>query len=726
MEPAKNQITLLTIEGMSCAGCVKTVENALIEQPGVSAASVSLAQQTAAVDGVTDVSLLVKAVEGAGYSARLLQGEPLDDQDSQISAVFRRGIVRSSLALMAGILLMLDMYLPFLPHTSLQAVWIPIGILTLGIMIFTGGHFFRGAFSALANLNFTMDTLVALGTGTAWVFSMMVIIAPRLITEDSQHLFFEAALFVIGFVNLGKALEVNARSRSSLAIQKLFDLTPKFVVRVEGSEESLAPLDEIVVNDVLRVRPGENVSVDGEVLSGTSSVDESMLSGESEDVAKTQRSQVYAGTLNREGSLLIKATGIGADTVLSDLVRLVREAQNSKPPIARLVDNITSVFVPLVMLMALVTAAYWLNFGPEPQLSLALTTAMSVLIIACPCALGLAIPMSIMVGLGRGAASGLLIKNSDILQTAVDLTVVVVDKTGTLTKGSPAVVTSSELSDRELELASAISALSEHPLAVAITTFVGRSAGDAVENFSSEAGGGISGEVSGELISLGNRNFLTRLGIDSFPEVRDPGSIVYLAQDNSVRGYFLLQDKLRVEAQAVVRELQTNGRRVVMLSGDREQLVKDVASQLGIDECYAEQDPEQKLALIRRMQMQGEVVGMVGDGVNDAAALAAADVGFAMGRGTDIAVESADVTLRGNDLSSVTKAIELSARIAINIRQNLAAAFAYNVVLIPIAAGLLYPTWGILISPSLAGFAMAMSSITVVLNANRLRFDTLS
>ncbi|SVA61170.1 uncharacterized protein METZ01_LOCUS114024, partial [marine metagenome] len=438
---------LLSIAGMSCAGCVRRVETALNEVPGVTSASVNFASQTAAVLGSSSLDSLLSAVAQAGYSAVLFQPESIREQEEAARSALHLAISRSGIALLGGALLMLDMHLGLLPGLERQLLWSGIGGLVLLVLLLAGGHFYVAAWTSLRHGTATMDSLISLGTGTAWLYSMLVVLMPELVPEASRHQFFEAALFVIGFVNLGKALETNARSRASVAIQKLFDLTPQYVTRLLNGAEEVVPLEIVQEGDELRVRPGEYLPVDGVVISGISSVDQSMLTGESEAVVVETGGAVCAGTLNIDSSVIVRAEAVGSETVLGGMIRLIAEAQNSKPPIADLVDRISSVFVPAVVGLALLTAALWWFFGPPPQLSFALVTAMSVLIIACPCALGLAIPMSIMVGLGRAANQGLLVRNCEVLERAANIDLLVVDKTGTLTLGEPRVTAMRGLND---------------------------------------------------------------------------------------------------------------------------------------------------------------------------------------------------------------------------------------------------------------------------------------
>jgi Cu+-exporting ATPase len=724
-KPDTQETILLSVNGMSCAGCVRTVEAALKDVPGVQIASVNFAGQTAAVTGETLASSLIRAVNDAGYDARLLRQNSIESQENEAVDLLRRSLFRSSLALAGGSLLMADMWFGLLPSFNVTIVWVPIGIATLACMLIAGGHFFRGALSAARHLSTTMDTLIVLGTGSAWIYSMVVILYPELLPIGSRHQFFEAALFVIGFVNLGKALEMNARSRASLAIQKLFDLTPRFVTLIDGDEERLVPVADVEPGQQLRIRPGENFPVDGFVVDGKSSADESLLTGESLAIPLVKGSGVSAGTLNIDGSLLVEAASVGEETRLAAIRRLVNEAQNSKPPVARLVDQITAVFVPVIILIAGLTFMTWWLVGPEPQLSFAFVTAMSVLIIACPCALGLAVPMSIMVGIGRAATNGLLIRNSEVLQVASTLDIVVLDKTGTLTMGEPEVNTIDGLNAQGLSIVLGLEQQSAHPVAKSIVSVcLGRHITPAeVSSITEYPGGGVVAEFLGDELVLGSLNFLKQRRISGVPEVERIGTVVALAVGSAYVGHFVLSDKVREGARETIQSLLALGVTPVMLTGDRSAIAEVVAEQVGITEIHAEVSPEKKLALIQAFQAAGRKVAMVGDGINDAAALSAADVGFAMGLGSDVALESADVTLRNGSLQGIEQMIRLSRKVLSNVRQNLVGAFGYNILLIPVAAGVLYPFFGLLINPAFAGLAMALSSVTVVFNAGRLRFS---
>jgi Cu+-exporting ATPase len=586
-----------------------------------------------------------------------------------------------------------------------------------------------------------MFTLIAMGTGVAWVYSVIATLAPGVFPaafrgpEGAVAVYFEAAAVITVLVLLGQVLELRARETTSGAIRALLDLAPKTARRVndDDSEEEV-PLDEVHVNDRLRVRPGEKVPVDGAVLEGRSAVDESMVTGESMPVTKEVGAKVIGGTMNQSGALVIEAQKVGRDTMLSQIVQLVADAQRSRAPIQRLADQVSGYFVPAVIVVALLAFAAWGIWGPEPRFSYGLVAAVAVLIIACPCALGLATPMSIMVGVGRGAQAGVLIKNAEALEHMEKVDTLVVDKTGTLTEGKPAVtaiVPAPNYTETEvLRLAASVERASEHPLALAIVR-AAKERGIAtaqVSEFDSPTGKGALGNVEGKRIALGNAKFLSELGVDvavlaaRAEELRKDGATaIFMSVDGAVAGALGIADPIKPSTAEALRGLKVDGIRVVMLTGDNWTTAKAVARQLGIEEVEAEVLPEQKSAVVQRYKAQGRVVAMAGDGVNDAPALAAADVGIAMGTGTDVAMESAGVTLLKGDLMGIVRARHLSEATMRNIRQNLFFAFIYNALGVPVAAGVLYPFFGILLSPIIAAAAMALSSVSVVGNALRLR-----
>ncbi len=712
----------LQIQGMSCAGCVASVERTLKNVPGVSDAVVNLPSESAYVEGSCDLKDLLAAVDKAGYSATVSDPDNIDEKETLLKAELYQRLWKSGVALVGGSLLMGGMALNLFPSIENQLFWIVVGLLVLIGMVVAGGHFFRGAFHSARYLSTTMDTLIALGTGTAWTYSMLVVLLPSVIPEASQHLFFEAALFIIGFVNLGKSLEMNARGKVSGAIEKLLTLTPDETTVVADGEEQSVAVWKVGIGDLLRIKPGDRLPVDGVITEGFSSIDESMLTGEPVSVDKTAGDRVAAGTINLFGTFTMQAEQIGDETTLARMVSLVKDAQNSKPPIGRIADSIAAVFVPAVLVIAALCIVYWGWLAAESEVSLVIVTAMSVLIVACPCALGLAIPMSVMVGVTRAATNGLLIRNSDALQAAIGIDTIVLDKTGTLTEGKPKVVSVSSEKSSLLNIAYSLESSSEHPLATAIIDYcITRGVKKLpVTSFQISPGGGVSANVSGKDAVIGNAKFLKSQGVIVGGD--EIGTTIYVAEDGLLIGSFVLADTLKDEAENTVLQLQSMGIEVLILSGDNQSSVGDVAKDLGISNFRAGLSPEDKLAEIRSLQQEGKKVAMVGDGINDAPALGIADVGFAMGEGTDIAIESADIAIVGNQLNKVVSAIRISKRTIRNIYQNLFGAFVYNIILIPIAAGVLYP---ILISPTFAGMAMAMSSVTVVANASRLRFIAL-
>jgi Cu+-exporting ATPase len=712
----------LQIQGMSCAGCVASVERTLKNVPGVSDAVVNLPSESAYVEGSCDLKDLLAAVDKAGYSATVSDPDNIDEKETLLKAELYQRLWKSGVALVGGSLLMGGMALNLFPSIENQLFWIVVGLMVLIGMVVAGGHFFRGAFHSARYLSTTMDTLIALGTGTAWTYSMLVVLLPSVIPEASQHLFFEAALFIIGFVNLGKSLEMNARGKVSGAIEKLLTLTPDETTVVADGEEQSVAVWKVGIGDLLRIKPGDRLPVDGVITEGFSSIDESMLTGEPVSVDKTAGDRVAAGTINLFGTFTMQAEQIGDETTLARMVSLVKDAQNSKPPIGRIADSIAAVFVPAVLVIAALCIVYWGWLAAESELSLVIVTAMSVLIVACPCALGLAIPMSVMVGVTRAATNGLLIRNSDALQAAIGIDTIVLDKTGTLTEGKPKVVSVSSEESSLLNIAYSLESSSEHPLATAIIDYcITRGVKKLpVTSFQISPGGGVSANVSGKDAVIGNAKFLKSQGVIVGGD--EIGTTIYVAEDGLLIGSFVLADTLKDEAENTVLQLQRMGIEVLILSGDNQSSVGDVAKDLGISNFKAGLSPEDKLAEIRSLQQEGKKVAMVGDGINDAPALGIADVGFAMGEGTDIAIESADIAIVGNQLNKVVSAIRISKRTIRNIYQNLFGAFVYNIILIPIAAGVLYP---ILISPTFAGMAMAMSSVTVVANASRLRFIAL-
>ncbi|WP_367944412.1 heavy metal translocating P-type ATPase [Aquamicrobium sp.] len=618
--------------------------------------------------------------------------------------------------------------------------WLQL-IFATPVVLWAGWPFFERGWQSLVTRNLNMFTLIAMGTGAAWVYSLVATLAPGIFPDafrqpdGSVAVYFEAAAVITVLVLLGQVLELRARESTSGAIRALLDLAPKTarLIRDDGAEEEVQ-LDGVHVGDRLRVRPGEKVPVDGEVLEGRSAIDESMVTGESMPVTKEVGSRAIGGTMNQSGALVIEARKVGRDTMLSQIVQLVAEAQRSRAPIQRLADQVSGWFVPAVILVAVLAFIAWSIWGPEPRFSFGLIAAVSVLIIACPCALGLATPMSIMVGVGRGAQNGVLIKNAEALEHMEKVNTIIVDKTGTLTEGRPAVtaiVAAPGFNEEEvLRLAASVERASEHPLALAIVRAAEerRITTAPVADFDSPTGKGALGVVEGKRIPLGNAKFLAEQGVDVAPlaeeadRLREDGATaIFMGVDGQVAAIFAIADPVKASTPEALAALKAQGIRVVMLTGDNWTTAKAVARQLGIDEVEAEVLPDQKSEVVQRHKAAGEVVAMAGDGVNDAPALAAADVGIAMGTGTDVAMESAGVTLLKGDLVGIVRARRLSQAVMRNIRQNLFFAFIYNALGVPVAAGILYPFFGILLSPIIAAAAMALSSVSVIANASRLR-----
>ncbi|MEQ5855804.1 heavy metal translocating P-type ATPase [Halomonas sp. BN3-1] len=756
----------LAIQGMTCAGCVASVQKALAATSGVERAEVNFASHTARIHGDVDAEALVQAVESVGYGAEpivdLRQAERQRAERNQRE--YRRKLKGSLASLALAVPLMVMMLIHHPEPTGLARLgWGLVGLATLAVLAFPGRAFFVGAWKALRHHQANMDTLIALGTGTAWLYSMAVVVAAPWLPQAARGLYFEASSMIIGLVLLGKALELRAQGRTSDALHRLLDLQSQSarVVREEGELD--LPIDEVRQGDLIRVRPGERLPVDGEVVEGDSHIDESMLSGEPAPLARGPGDEVSAGTVNGRGSLVFRATRVGADTRLGRITEQVANAQGSKPPIGNLADRVSAVFVPSVMIIAVLTALAWYHFGPEPRVIHMLVTATTVLIIACPCALGLATPLSTMIGVGKAAEHGVLIRSGEALQTASRLTTLVVDKTGTLTEGRPRVTDcrwfAGEASDdrtRLLGLVAAIEARSEHPLAEALgryahdhghdhaaadtnpsdesggsTASASSFANSTIEAFESLTGRGVRArDAEGRRLAIGNAAMMQEEGVTLADHELDDWqaqarTLVYLSLDGVLTAGFAIEDPLREDSLDAVARLRADGLKVVMLTGDNSATARAIGEEVGIDEVHAELSPEDKHAEIERLQAEGEVVGMVGDGINDAPALARADVGFAIGQGTDVAIESAGVTLMRSSLHGVAAAIEISQATLANIRQNLWGALGYNALCIPIAAGLFYPLTGTLLSPMIAGAAMSASSITVVANANRLRLKRL-
>ncbi len=738
MKDHDDTLTVLKVGGMHCASCQKPIERSLREVPGIGNISVNLADREVYVEGGISDEILVAAVADAGYEAVIDRADSYEDADQANQDYYRQLMRNTAIALMVGVPLMIFGFFESGIDTSwtgLRWFWLSMAVATLAVLVLAGRHFYIGAWQAFKAHSATMDTLIALGTGMAWLYSTVIVLFPELVPEIARHVYFEAAAIIIGLINLGQAMEQKARGRTSQAIRRLLDLQEKTARVIRDGREIDVPIASVVVGDIVRVRPGEKIAVDGVVSDGQSNIDESMLTGEPVPVSKSEGDEVSAGTLNKTGSILYRATRVGADTALARIIKMVRQAQNSKPPIGKLADVIAGIFVPTVMLIAIASALVWFNFGPDPRAVYAIVTAVTVLIIACPCALGLATPMSVMVGVGKAAEAGVLIRNGEALQTASQLTTMVLDKTGTITAGRPEIVEISavgELTENAaLSLAASLETGSEHPLAEAIIDAARQGQLDTypVEAFEAVAGHGVKGLVNHQELLFGNQKLMREFAVQidaaslkSSEEMAEKAwTPMFLASAGQLVAIIAVADPIKEDSVAAIKRMQADGLKIVMLTGDNQRTAKAVADQVGIDEVRAEVLPDDKKDQIADLQARGESVGMVGDGINDAPALALANVGFAIGTGTDVAIESADITLMRGSLHGVADAIEVSRATLKNIRQNLFGAFFYNAAGIPFAAGVLYPVIGVLLNPIIAGAAMAFSSVTVVTNANRLR-----
>lgn len=741
---ASSQTLSLLIKGMTCASCVASVEKALLSVEGVQSAQVNLAEQSALVKAnFANPQPLLNAIQSAGYQAEILDdpAQQQAKQQAQLDALQKEHKQSALLGIALGAPLMLwgvfggNM---MIRNSSDQMVWGGIGIICFALLLTAGRHFFINAWQALTHGRATMDTLVALGTGAAWFYSMLVVAWPQAFPDAARHVYFEATAMIIGLISLGHYIETKAKSNTNRSLQALLNLQPQQATLVtEQGDQSIAVAD-IQLGMSLRIKPGEQVPVDGVVSTGHSYLDESMLTGEPIPVIKEVGAKVAAGTLNQDGSLVITATGIGSETMLARIIQMVRQAQSSKPAIARLADQISSVFVPVVVLIAILSAAFWYLYGPDPKASYMLVVATTVLIIACPCALGLATPLSITVGIGKAAEMGILIRDANVLQTASQIDTVVFDKTGTLTLGKPSIQSLHVMQGDEnqlLALAYALEQQSEHPLAKAICDYAKQCNIPPVEisQFTNQRGRGLSADYQNQTVLVGSLAFMKEQGIDlSMAEstleqfAAQAWTPVAVAYRGMLQGVLAIADPIKPTSAQAVRKLNELGIHTVMLTGDHASVANAIAKELGISQVIAQVLPDQKAQHIQALQQQGRKVAMIGDGINDAPALALADIGIAMGSGSDVAIESAQMTLLNSSPTSVVSAIELSQATVRNMKQNLFGAFIYNTLGIPIAAGVLYPAFGFLLSPVIAGAAMALSSITVVSNANRLRWSKIS
>ena len=745
----REETTELGIEDMTCASCVGRVEKALRQIPGVIEANVNLATERARVRhsaGIVTTAMLEAAVEQAGYKARRLSAATAssDDQDSERRENEARGLRRSLLiaALLTLPVFVLEMgshLIPAMHHWVLGVLGEQRNaylqfVLTTLVLFGPGLRFFRKGVPALLRGAPDMNSLVSVGTAAAYGYSVVATFIPQVLPQGTANIYFEAAAVIVTLILLGRTLEARAKGRTSQAIKRLVGLQAK-TARVERNGATLEiPLDQVTTGDVVFVRPGEKIPVDGQVVEGASYVDESMITGEPVPVSKGVGAEVVGGTINKTGAFSFRVTKVGANTVLAQIIRLVEEAQGSKLPIQALVDKVTLWFVPAVMAAAALTFLIWLIFGPTPALTFALVNAVAVLIIACPCAMGLATPTSIMVGTGRAAELGVLFRKGEALQALRDVSVIALDKTGTLTKGRPELTDLVPAEgfdyDEVLALVAAVETRSEHPIAEAIVAAAKQRDIKiaAIEAFDATPGFGVSAKVSGRTVSVGADRFMTQLGLDvaSFlPAAQRLGeqgkSPLYAAIDGRVAAVIAVADPIKETTPEAIKALHALGLKVAMITGDNAATASAIARQLGIDEVAAEVLPDGKVAALKQFRSHGARVAFVGDGINDAPALAEADVGLAIGTGTDVAIEAADVVLMSGDLRGVANAIALSQATIRNIKQNLFWAFAYNAVLIPVAAGMLYPINGTLLSPIFAAAAMALSSVFVLGNALRLK-----
>lgn len=738
----------LKLQGMSCASCASSIEQAIKSVPGVIECNVNFGMEQASIQydsKKTSLETIQATVDAAGYKALPLPEMAADEDDSDRKnrksesqnlqrKLWTAGII-SILLVVGGIPAMTGLHLPFIP-AWLHNFWLQL-VLTAPVQFWCGKSFYTGAWKALKRRVATMDTLIALGTSAAYFYSVFVTFFPNFFIAQglNSSVYYEVAASVVALILLGKTLENRAKGETSEAIRKLMGLQAKTARILRNGQELEVPLAQVEIGDVVQVRPGEQIPVDGEVIEGYSTIDEAMVTGESLPVKKQIGDEVIGSTINKTGSFKFRTTKIGKDTFLAQIVKMVQDAQGSKAPIQKLADEVTGWFVPAVIAVALATFIIW--FDATGNLTLATVTMVEVLIIACPCALGLATPTAVMVGTGKGAENGILIKGAESLELAHKIQVIVLDKTGTLTEGKPTVTdfvtikgtaNSNEL--QLLKLAASVERNSEHPLGEAVVRYAQSqevSLTD-VQDFEAVAGSGVRGVVGGKSIALGTLRWMQELGFDTeYLELRAKAwesaskTVVWMASEGKIEAILGIADALKPSSAQAVLALQKLGLEVVMLTGDNRTTAESIAHSAGIDRVFAEVRPDQKVAQIQALQAQGKIVAMVGDGINDAPALAIADVGIAIGTGTDIAIAASDITLISGDLQGIVTAIQLSRATMRNIRENLFFAFIYNIAGIPIAAGILYPMFGWLLNPIIAGGAMAFSSVSVLTNALRLR-----
>lgn len=744
----------IPINNMHCSSCVTRIELALQTTPGVVSARANLGPNAADIEYQperTSFAALRQAIESAGYKVaepkkrREVEDQDVDPEEASRDREYRTLMNKWWFAAAVSIPVMALSYPKYIPglrdwlpvgSEELRIAWVLLGVLTLPVLVWSGSQFFSGMWDGLKHRSANMHTLIAIGISAAYLYSVVAVAYPDMFPSvELAEVFWDVTAVVTALVVLGLALELKAKGRTSEAIKKLIGLQVKTARVIRDGKEIDLPVEEVVVDDVVVVRPGEKVPVDGELTEGSSAIDESMITGESMPVEKQVGDEAIGSTLNKTGSFKFRATKVGKDTALANIIRMVKDAQGSKAPIQRVVDAVSGYFVPAVMILAVISFVVWYLIGPEPRIVYATIVLVTTLIIACPCALGLATPTSLTVGIGKGAENGILIRSGDALQTSQNLDAIILDKTGTITCGEPAltdvVVAPGAKNDDVLRLAASLERGSEHPLGEAIVK--GAEAKGirltAAEGFAAIPGHGVSGRIGGHDVLLGNAKLMRdrKVAIDAligdWERLANEGKTpMYVAVDGKAAGLVAVADTVKPDSKAAIDLLKKMGIEIVMLTGDNQRTADAIAREVGVDRVLAEVLPDEKAHEVQKLQLEGKTVGMVGDGINDAPALAQADVGFAIGTGTDVAIESSDVTLIKGSLLGVATAIEISRATMRNVRQNLVGAFGYNTLGIPVAMGLLYPFFGLLLSPLIAAAAMAFSSVTVVSNANRLRF----